>query len=81
VVNFVLFRCYRPVIYNKGNGNITYAVWFALGNHQISQQLTGHRDILALWGLRNRPPWLKGCLTGADVHSVQKRFPKVASSM
>jgi len=38
-------------------------------------------DILALWGPRKRPSWLKTRSTGADVHGVQKRFPKVASSM
>ena len=29
-------------------------------------------DIIALWGLRNRPPWLKTHSTGADVRGVQK---------
>ena len=38
-------------------------------------------DILALWGPRKRPSWLKTRSTGADVHGVQKHFPKVASSM
>ena len=38
-------------------------------------------DIVSLRGLRNRPSWLKTHSTGADVHSVQKRFPKVAPSM
>jgi len=33
-------------------------------------------DILALWGLRNRPPWLKTRSTGADVHGVQKTLSK-----
>jgi len=29
-------------------------------------------DFLALWGLMNRPPWLKIRSTGADVQDVQK---------
>jgi len=57
---------------------ISLMVWVALGMHQIAQQLVGHP---CLWGLRNKAPWLKTRSTAADVHGVEKRFPRVASSM
>jgi len=36
---------------------------------------------LSFPGLFLGTPWLKTRSTGADVHGVQKRFPKVASGM
>jgi len=54
---------------DKGNANITYGFSLHLASTKSHNSCS---DIIALWGLRNRPPWLKTHSTGADVHGVQK---------
>jgi len=62
---------------DKGNTN---HLWFHL--HLASTKShNSWSNILALWSMRNRPPWLKIHLTHADVHGVQKHFLKVPWSM
>ena len=49
---------------------ITAYIWVALCQHEITPQLV---DILAPWGLMNRPRWLNTCSTSADVQGMYCR--------